>query len=165
MDLIIRKAVLTDADALTEILTRSWVAAYTGIIPDEAIAEKNSKRSAMWRKTLAGEHNQYIAFCGAIPAGLLGIHPSRDADMPHAGEIGAVYLHPDFIGKGYGRQIMDFAVTELKNRGFSVITLWVLEKNIHARRFYEKCGFRPDGAKKEIVIGIPLTGMRYRMDI
>lgn len=170
MNLLIRKATLSDAPDMANILMRSWEAAYAGIIPDEAIREKNAGRPAMWQKTLSGEHHNYIALDGDTPAGLMGLCPSRDDDLspalrPLVGEVGAIYLHPDFWDRGYGREMMAFALDTLGRQGFSVITLWVLEENTRARRFYEKCGFYFDGTQKEIVIGKPLVEVRCRKDI
>ena len=43
---------------------------------------------------------------------------------------------------------MQAALEQLK--GYSKICLWVLKDNIRAIRFYQKCGFAPDGAELEI---------------
>ena len=50
----------------------------------------------------------------------------------------------------------------LASRGYSVATLWVLEANDQARRFYEAMGFKTYGVTKEVQLGIPLTAVRYR---
>jgi ribosomal protein S18 acetylase RimI-like enzyme len=43
------------------------------------------------------------------------------------------------------------------------ITLWVLQDNQRALGFYEKIGYRPDGAEKEIQLtGRSLTEIRLR---
>ena len=46
--------------------------------------------------------------------------------------------------------------------GYRCIMLWVLEDNARARRFYERAGFAPDGARH----GLPdlggVTEIRYR---
>jgi putative acetyltransferase len=47
-----------------------------------------------------------------------------------------LFLHPDVIGKGVGRELMQFAINQLH-----VNTVDVNEENIHAVRFYEKAGF------------------------
>ena len=49
----------------------------------------------------------------------------------------------------------------MKNRGYKKVTLWVLEENFNARKFYEKMGFKHDGTKKEITIGKKLMELRY----
>jgi len=165
MDFQVRKAVSSDAEAFADIHMRSWVAAYKGIVPDEAMKKINEGRPAMWRKTLSYKNNHYAVLQSGRVIGLMGIEASRDEDVLDAGEIGAIYLHPDFFGQGYGQKAMDFAVGELRSRGYDTIILWVLEDNVAARRFYEKCGFSFDGTKKEIIIGKPLIAVRYRLEL
>jgi len=49
-------------------------------------------------------------------------------------------------------------------RGFEAIILWAFERNAAARRFYEAIGYRPDGSRKMIEVGTPLSAIRYRKD-
>ena len=51
----------------------------------------------------------------------------------------------------------------LTETGFSAATLWVLETNARARRFYESAGWAADGATKTDRRGdIELREVRYR---
>jgi len=58
-----------------------------------------------------------------------------------------------------------WGLNELKNRGYNKVTLWVLEENLNARRFYEKIGFKHDGTTKEITLGKKLKELRYEIEI
>ena len=72
--------------------------------------------------------------------------PSEDADAgERTGELYAIYLDPDRIGTGPGRRLSEHAVEDLRSRGFDTATLWVLETNERARRFYEAAGWTHDG--------------------
>lgn len=57
------------------------------------------------------------------------------------GEIMSLYFLPEYMGKGYGRLLLQAAVGEVEKMGFGQVFLWVLEENQNARHFYEKCGF------------------------
>lgn len=57
------------------------------------------------------------------------------------GEVVSIYFLPDYIGQGYGRQLLNKCIEELKRCGFKKVLLWVLENNHRARKFYEKNGF------------------------
>ena len=57
------------------------------------------------------------------------------------GEIVSIYFLPEYMGRGYGRQLLKACVDELTKQGFDIIHLWVLEDNIRARYFYEQSGF------------------------
>ena len=52
---------------------------------------------------------------------------------------------PQYIGKGYGKLLLDAVVKELVLLGFDDIFLWVLEENHRAKKFYEKAGFTASG--------------------
>ena len=57
---------------------------------------------------------------------------------------------------------MDEAERRIKDTHFIAVTLWVLEKNGLARKFYEAKGFGLDAARKEATIGgLLLTELRY----
>lgn len=164
--LTIRKAQLNDTAAMAAIHCRSWEAAYPGIITADAIAAKNAGRPAQWRQSLWGVHNNYIALWDSVPAGLLGLFsPCRDKDLPQAGEVGAIYLLPEFWGTDIGRPLLEFGVAELHKLGHDTVTLWVLEQNLRARRFYEKCGFAADGARKELEQSGAVMEVRYRLSV
>jgi RimJ/RimL family protein N-acetyltransferase len=46
------------------------------------------------------------------------------------------------------------------------VTLWVVEANARARRFYERQGFRPDGSTKTArMSGTEAIEVRYRMSL
>jgi len=47
-------------------------------------------------------------------------------------------LLPDYIGKGYGYELLNWATKELIKQGYIQILLWVLDDNHLANEFYEK---------------------------
>jgi GNAT superfamily N-acetyltransferase len=97
--------------------------------------------------------------------GFASYSPSRDsdADPGRVGEIGAIYLLPSAWGKGIGRQLMDATLACLATAGFTQVTLWVLDSNVRARRFYEAGGWSADGGQKlDESRGFPITQVRYR---
>lgn len=72
---------------------------------------------------------------------------SRDDDAPEGtGEVPAIYVEPSAMGKGVGRELLEEATAELRLAGCTRATLWVLEANERARRFYENEGWEWDGA-------------------
>jgi ribosomal protein S18 acetylase RimI-like enzyme len=160
----IRRATPEDALSLGTIHALSWKKAYKGIIPDEILFQITpEKRAHFFDKALNLQWEEdYLLQVESEPAGLLCIGKNRDDDVDDfVGEIWGIYLHPDFIQQGYGRILMDFALSELKERGYTKVTLWVLKNNRKARFFYEKMGFQPDGKEKEIFIGKALEEIRY----
>jgi RimJ/RimL family protein N-acetyltransferase len=61
---------------------------------------------------------------------------------------------------------MAAALGALRASGFATASLWVLEDNPRARRFYEREGWRHDGAKREEeFLGVPISEVRYRIEL
>lgn len=67
---------------------------------------------------------------------------------------------------GIGRSLLGRAVADLRERGHTAATLWVLRQNDTARRFYEAAAWQPDGATKdEWRPGGTLHEVRYRRSL
>jgi len=167
MSLLIRKAKLDDAYNLSYVHAMSWKEAYKGIVPDEynEMQTAESGFEKMQRMIINKPDANYIAELDGKAIGRLAIHECYDKDSPNFGEIGVLYILPEYWRKGYGTQIAAFALTELKTRGYIGVSLWTLEASTSARRFYESVGFELDGTKKTLDFGIPLTAVRYRKEI
>ena len=167
----IREAEPKDAEAIAEVHVRSWQAAYRGQLTDEyldglSVGERleQHRRSleqprAEWRTWVADDEGRVTAF--AVTG------PSEDADAePSTGEVYAIYLEPDRVGTGLGRELFEHAISDLRDRGFSVVTLWVLETNERARRFYEVAGWRADGTETNERVDCEMRPtVRYRVEL
>lgn len=61
---------------------------------------------------------------------------------------------------------MAAVLAALRANGFTTASLWVLEDNPRARRFYEREGWRPDGGRREEeFFGVPTTEVSYRITL
>jgi len=166
MDITIRKALPEDAREYTVCHISCWLSAYQGIIPDEyfnGMLAEQEQRTERCRQAISapGDCEFYCVMYAGRMIGRLIISNSRDEDKPDAGEINAIYLIKEFWNRGYGGEMLDFAMNALKHKGYNEVFLWVLEENERAKRFYEKHNFVFDGTKKEIVVGKPLIEIRY----
>jgi GNAT superfamily N-acetyltransferase len=96
--------------------------------------------------------------------GFVTFGAARDADAaPAVGQIFAIYLDEDVQGTGVGNGLMVHALQTLAAEGRTRAILWVLETNTLARTFYERGGWRPDGATQDDHVGsISLHEVRYR---
>jgi GNAT superfamily N-acetyltransferase len=168
----VRPATVSDAEALSVVQVRTWQAAYRGQVPQDHLDGLDpAARRPVWEQRLRDDRSP-----GAVlvleheAAGVIGfaaVSASRDpeADPQATGEVMAVYVLPEFWGRGGGAMLMSAGVRRLAGAGFRAATLWVLETNQQARRFYEAGGWRPDGTvKTDDSRGFPLVEVRYRLD-
>lgn len=145
MDIIIKKMETEEEiKGKAYVHWKAWHEAYPGIVSqdylDRLTLEKCEAMAHSWTDGIlvAKDHGRVIGFAG---------YGDRGTEAPETGEIFAMYVLSEYYGKGVGQLLMEAAREQLK--GCRQICLWVLKENGRARRFYEKCGFRPDGAELE----------------
>jgi ribosomal protein S18 acetylase RimI-like enzyme len=165
---MIRRALAADAAAVGRIHVESWNVAYRGIMPDDVIARTDlAYRTAFWAERIADaewpvfvieEDGECLAFCQMIPT------RDSDDDGKHVGHITSLHVLPQLRGKSYGRLLMNHVLAEFTRRGFTAVTLWVLEENRNARRFYEKYGFELDGGMRRYP-KTQVPEVRYRIKL
>jgi ribosomal protein S18 acetylase RimI-like enzyme len=164
MDYIIRNAVDKDAADLGYVHYCSWIQTYTGLINQAYLNRLSIAKSiAMYQKTACQNHI-VLEVEGEI-VGFVAINKTRDLDLNDYGEIQALYLLKKYQGLGYGKKLLEAGLTELKNRGFNDISLWVLDTNTKAISFYQKQGFVYDGHTKVGIPKYPITEKRYLIKI
>ena len=165
--LTLRRPEPREARLIAELHVRAWQAAYRGLLADELLDRLSvTDREAMWRRKLAigSRSHVWVAERSERVIGFAAAGPGRDADTgAGVAEVYAIYVEPEVVGTGVGRVLFEHAVDSLRGHGYGAAILWVLETNAQARRFYERAGWRPDGATKtEPRQGWELKEVRYR---
>jgi ribosomal protein S18 acetylase RimI-like enzyme len=184
----IRPAGAADGLAIAQIRAESWRVAYAGVLPAETLAELTAPaavaQEAEWRSAhpmdgvliaeAAGESGEVGAEQEA--GGLIGFAafgPERGEDdepgwpgpqPPEHGraELYAIYVVPGHWSAGAGRALMDGVLALVASSGYTDISLWVMEANERARRFYELAGFRVTGESAVLDRLAGVTQIRYR---
>lgn len=167
---VVRDARVVDAAQVALVHVRSWQGAYRGLMPQAYLDGLDlAQRAGWWKRSLAELDRTAGGVLVVEDArqilGFIGYSASRDddADPQQVGEVQAIYLLPGAWGKGFGRRLMDAALRRLARAGFNEATLWALDSNARARRFYEAGGWSADGAEKsDESRGFPVTQVRYR---
>lgn len=163
---VVRRALAEDAEAIARVHVAAWQHGYRNLLPDDLLASLSvPQRAEQWRKRLVDAHGAatWVAGDADEPVrGFASAGPSRDDDAPTGtGELYALYVHPASWGTGVGSRLMTSALEVLGDAA----TLWVLETNQRARRFYARHGWRPDGIRKHETRGtVVLDEVRYRLD-
>jgi ribosomal protein S18 acetylase RimI-like enzyme len=169
----IRRAEPRDAAAIARVHVDSWQAGYLGLIPASILNRLSvAGQTTSWARLLRGGgtpgSRTLVLSLGESVVGFSSAGPTRDdEDGPAAvGEIYTIYLVPAAWGRGLGGELLDAVQGELARRGFREATIWVLEGNTRARRFYELAGFEPDGAGRPVRLDqVTLPELRYRRAI
>jgi ribosomal protein S18 acetylase RimI-like enzyme len=183
---VIRSASTADAPQIAAVMRDSWFAAYEGIIahqiidrvtaPDSGARVRQSFRTRPWQRMIAAVA-PHPPGAEARPGivGYASFGPERDVlgmSWPYprtvagaegrVAELYALYVHPAWWSTGTGRALMDQVLAKVSSAGYQSITLWVLEDNVRARRFYEQAGFASDDARHVLDDLGGVTEIRYR---
>jgi ribosomal protein S18 acetylase RimI-like enzyme len=161
----VRRARAEDAAAVADVHLRTWQAAYEHVFGAERLAELDAERRLRaWQRALEEHPDELVLVAerdGCVVA-FSSVGPSRDE--PDEGELYAIYALPEAWGGGAGPELMRESLAALRKLGYDVATLWVLEDNPRARRFYEREGWKLDGARREGEhLGVTTTEVRYRI--
>lgn len=162
----IRQARPDDASAVAAVRVRSWQAAFAGLLPQDYLdAMDPGCEEPEWKTRIAEAQwpssGVLVAESEAGIVGFTGFGPCQED--PAIAEIGTLYAMPEVWSAGVGKELMLATLTALRQADYAHATLWVLEDNERARRFYEASGWRADGAAVEDTTGgSSLNKLRYR---
>jgi GNAT superfamily N-acetyltransferase len=164
--MLLRAAESADAMSVAQVHVRSWQSAYRGLLPNEYLDQLRPEDRAA-RYDFATRDPQKPQTIVAVEAGAIRgfatTAPSRDADLADYGELGALYVDPDYWGRGIGMSLVSAARDRMAGLGFKNALLWVLIRNVRADRFYRNDHWTPDGLQRtDAVWGVTVNEIRYR---
>ncbi|MDR1800575.1 MAG: GNAT family N-acetyltransferase [Lachnospiraceae bacterium] len=144
MNISITFAVKSDIECIAAFINQAWRATYADLLSPEYLDSLSTeKRSAALYK-LYDSGNSYFLMLhingDLIGAAILG--KSLTEGYPDDGEITALYLRSDFIGRGFGHMLIERAQQVLTELGYCDFILDVFKDNDHAISFYETHGFK-----------------------
>jgi ribosomal protein S18 acetylase RimI-like enzyme len=158
----VREGRPADAEAIERIRVRGWQVAYRHIYPP-AFLDKLPVDSSRWHERLTSPPEGWSSFVAETAGEVIGFAicgPSRDE--PGSGELYALYVRPDSWSSGVGRALLARAEERLEAE-YDTGLLWVLAENAPARGFYERGGWRLDGATKPFEhAGVIASAVLYR---
>ena len=165
----IRPMTLADCERVSEIRVRGWQHAYQGIVPQPYLDALSVARDAEKRRARFGQGDgsvvNLVAELDGRVVGWAAYGPYRDGEVRTGdAELYAIYLDPAHLGSGIGRALLAASVERCS--GYPRMFLWVLKGNTRARRFYERAGFRADGAEEPFdVDGVAVPEVRYAREL
>jgi ribosomal protein S18 acetylase RimI-like enzyme len=158
----VRPATAADIPAIRAVAAVTWRATYAGLIaaPDiewfleRAYSEAQIARTLDWLSDgylVATDEESVVGYAMAGP------------DREGAAEVWAIYVLPDYQGKGVGHALWERATAHLWAGGYVECTLWVVAGNTAARRFYERHGAVAVGERLDEVGESRVAEIQYRV--
>jgi GNAT superfamily N-acetyltransferase len=166
MPVRVRPAVAADALQIARVQIESWRWAYPGLLPQSYLDALSAERRARsWTQLIEASDMRMVTWvatdddghCGLISAG-----PVR-SDSGTISEVYSLYVSERVAGTGVGHRLLAYATAQLKAMMFGTAVLWVLEKNLRARLFYEREGWSLVGVpRQEPIARTSVTVVRYQ---
>ena len=160
---MLRKASENDRFEFGKIYCHSWKEAYKNILPGDYLDSLTPEGCA---PKSVNPKNNFIFEENGTTAGLVNFGTPRDMQTEDrvVGELRALYVLPEFWGKGIGRKLFGAAEKELQSAGYAGFYLWVLGDNMRARRFYAKMKMVNTSTERNIQLaGMELTEVKYTL--
>lgn len=164
----IRLATPADVLPMAKVHIIAWRETYPGLLPAPMLERLSISREAIRRQRLfdrphpssgatsfvADDQEAIVGYgsCGRQRSDLLNNHG-------FTAEIGELYILRCAQRQGVGSGLMKAMAAVLLDRGHRSMSLWVLEQNAPARRFYERLGgaqiAQKRGGPAEVAYGWP----------
>jgi GNAT superfamily N-acetyltransferase len=159
----VRRARAADWEALRELRLRALADA-----PD-AFASTLEKEAAfperVWRQRAEGEAGSATFIAWEDGAGIGMARIFAEADVPGRMHLVGMWVDPRHRHRGVAQALVERAVRWAKERRASEVILWVVDRNLPARRLYERAGFRPAGARQPLPSNPALTESLFRLSL
>ena len=139
---IIRRATPADADGITPVHVASIrTLCATDYTPEQIDAWAGWKSPDKYRAAMeAGE----VFFVAELNGRVVGF------SVLFGEEVKALYLHPDYVGRGIGRRLLEAVEAEAQSKGIAELRL---TSTLTSVRFYEACGYMKGDLHQHPVTG------------
>ncbi len=144
--MIIREAKLSDAQSIVEVNVSTWESTYEGILADEYLNNLLYEKTEQAIKNIiikSSDDKRFIFVAEDSTSGVIGFASCgrvRETYNSFKGELYSVYIVKSYQNKGIGKLLCNCVMEKLKENDLFPMIIWVLEKNVHACKFYELTG-------------------------
>lgn len=147
-DLTIRRAVLNDLSAMTEIYNYEVI---NGVATFDLEPKSVEERKNWFHQHNVGNHPLYVAQVGTEVAGYASLSQYRAKEAYNSTVELSIYISPLFRGKGIATALMGFILEEAKKDStIHTVVSVITSGNSASERLHEKFGFEFCGRIKEV---------------
>jgi len=145
----------------------SWREGFVPILPPEfELPDKQGFVPRLAEALAADGVHSTLAYVGDALAGWITYGANRDPDAgPRTAEVRSLFVDPGQWRSGVGTALMAHALDALAAGGYEEATLWSFDVNHRANGFYERQGFRRDGAGQRREFSAGALEVRYRRNL
>jgi len=112
-------------------------------------AEQATSGESDWRRRIS-RGCTFFAYVSDVsdaePVGLVGGFLGR----PSTVELVSLWVRPKARGQGVGDALVAAVVEWARANNATLVHLWLIEPNEHARALYERCGFSPTNERQPL---------------
>ena len=157
-EIVLKKAGAADAKTAAYTHAVAWQQSYRGTFDEAYLLSKSVevRKQEFISRISADSYFDYLIYKKQIPIGILIL----EADSKNVLEIESLYILEAFRNVGAGSAALAFVVKTAEALGKRKISLWTLECNKRARRFYEQNNFVVTGEKRTIYRGDSFTQIK-----
>ena len=138
LQLVIEPPSTKDADALADVYIRSLQATSRNILPDDYLDNLSygAMTAAFIAKLKRPDRFMLVARFNGVVIGYGYFGPQGIPEVPYDGEIVELYVRPESIGQGVGKQLVYSMMGAMAAEGLTSYSVWCLSSNARACRFY-----------------------------
>jgi len=160
----IRRARLEDAAGIADVHDRAWRLAYRGMLPGVELERMISRRGERWwARAIRRRVAILVLDFDDEVRGYVTYGASRARSLPYRFEIYELYVEPEYVGLGFGRQLFEAAQSRLKPNAQDLV-VWTLADNEIACAFYSKLGGRAVATAEEQFGSVRVAKVAYCFD-
>ena len=151
---------------LARVQLGSALAGFAHIFPESIPKPTLQELEAEWAGLLAAsDRSVIVAEAQDEAVGIVAYGSDRETRFGTDCVLLKLYVVPEHGGLGVGGHLYDAAVAGLRSSGFTRVRLWVLERNLVARRMYERRGWRLQPWSRSDWPGSGILELGYSLDL
>lgn len=153
--MMIRQAVLNDAEAIAKVHIKCWITTYKNIVDDQYLSSlKWENRLSHWKEILQknDESATFVALIEDQIVGFISGGKNRHSETHYDSELFAIYVLEQFQGLGIGTNLIKHLFKHLSQAHLKSMIVWVAENNPY-KKFYETLGAEQTTLTKQYKVG------------
>ncbi len=161
-----RGAEAADVSSLAQVQLCSALAGFAHIFPQSIPKPTLADLEIEWGGLIAAaDRSILVAEEAGEPVGVVVFGADNEPSFPTDSILLKLYVVPEHFGRGIGSRLYDQAVAGVRAAGFTRVRLWVLERNLPARRMYERRGWRLQPWVRSDWPGSGILEIGYALDL